>query len=716
MKQLYAKLICCVGLISFTFGAIAQNSSLQPFENCPGTSVAISRPGINSTVAPYQIYVVDAATGAMAASGNPINLQINGFGLNGQDGFLYGMHESSNVANPSLARVDKTGAFEDLGTLVAPVGGAFTVGVVNTAAGTIDDKGNYYFTAIVVNSQNVNEPPRLFVGKLSNIASLTAGAGALPVVYTEITLGTCADELAALLMNPLNGALQDIAYNVSDGNIYTYFTGFGKFGHFNPNSTPTLDCKDPLVSNPVTQDLAGLFFDKNGALFILTTDGKYYKGDISSGAVSLITQTTLPLIAGNLRGDMASCVGKPVLVAFDDCPGVAVVISRPGINSTRAPFQIFQIDPTTGNITATGTPINLQINGFGLNSKDGFLYAMHESSNVTDPFFTRVGKNGLTEDIGKLTAPPASGNMVGIINTAGGTMDGGDNYYFTAVVADTTNFAATAKLMLGKIEKVSTLHAGDAVTVAYKQVALGSCADEIAAVLANPASGLLQDFAFNPRNNRIYTYIPSTGGSPASGKVAFLGTGDHPEMNCIDPPQTNPVIQDLAGMFFGPGNHLYILTIDGKYYSANINNGKINLVTQTQLPLISGNLRGDMASCVKKKAEHPMHDGHDNDDGDEDDDEDGDHDHQGDNHFHMSVSPNPVGGNEIMLTVNCEENAKVELILIDAYSRIAIKKPVRLVKGNNRIAIDISRLMRGFGSIVLSFSSGRRESIKFIRL
>jgi hypothetical protein len=78
---------------------------------------------------------------------------------------------------------------------------------------------------------------------------------------------------------------------------------------------------------------------------------------------------------------------------------------------------------------------------------------MHESSNVTDPFFTRVGKNGATEDIGKLTAPAASGNEVGIINTAGGTMDGKDNYYFTAVVADTTNFAATAQLLFGKLNK-----------------------------------------------------------------------------------------------------------------------------------------------------------------------------------------------------------------------------------------------------------------------
>ena len=119
-----------------------------------------------------------------------------------------------------------------------------------------------------------------------------------------------------------------------------------------------------------------------------------------------------------------------------------------------------------------------------------------------------------------------------------------------------------------------------------------------------------------------------------------------------------------------------------------------------------------MASCVKKKSDHPMHDGDDNDD-DEDDDDQG---HHGDNHFRMSVSPNPVLGNEIVLTVRSEKNAKAELILIDAYSRIALRKPVRLVDGENRISVDISRLMKGFSSIVLSFPSGKRETVKFIRL
>jgi hypothetical protein len=54
--------------------------------------------------------------------------------------------------------------------------------------------------------------------------------------------------------------------------------------------------------------MAGLFSGDGGNLFILTTDGKFYRGNPHNGEIRLITQTTLPLQANNLRGDMASCV------------------------------------------------------------------------------------------------------------------------------------------------------------------------------------------------------------------------------------------------------------------------------------------------------------------------------------------------------------------------------------------------------------------------
>jgi hypothetical protein len=714
MKKYLTQLLYGVILLSASFTSYAQ--TLQPFPDCPGVNVIVSRPGINATIAPYQIFLVNQTTGAVTPTGNPINLQINGFGLNNADGFLYAMHESSNTTNPFFTRVDRNGAFEDLGTLLPPPTVLPNVGTINTAGGTIDDQGNYYFTAVTFNLQNTSEPPHLFSGKILNVAALTPGTNPINVIYVELGLGTCTAELSTLLMNPQAGALQDFAISPANGQIYTFLPTAGKMARYNPNMTFSFECLDPTSPNPMTADLAGCFFDTGGgSLFILTTDGNLYKGNIAGGtnSVTLITQTALPLLGGNLRGDMASCIGrkKPPPTAFDNCPGASVIVSRPGINATVGPYQIYEVDPPTGNITPTGTPINHEINGFGLNAKDGFLYAMHESTNVNDPFFTRVGKNGSTVDLGKLTPPPATAPSVGIINTAGGTMDPFDNYFFTAVTADNANFAATAQLFMGKIANVSTLVPGSPINVTYVPVALGPCGDEFALQLANPGNGLLQDFAYNPTNDRIYFYVPEQAGSPASGKIGSFNVGNNELMFCLEPHQPNPQLANLAGIFFGPQNVLYILTTDGKYYSGNIFSGVITEVTQTQLPLISGNLRGDMASCVKKVKKH--HDyGYVHQDGDGDDDDQGD----GEHHFHMGVTPNPVQGGEVVCSIESEKNVQVEMIVVDAYSRIAQRRNIRLSEGNNQMRIDVSHLMKGISSIMLIYPTGRRESIKFIRM
>src|SRR5262245_42914736 len=123
-KILLAAAICCLYFTPVLLSA----QNLQPFENCPGVSVAITRPGINATSGPYQIYLIDSM-GAVQASGGPIDLQINGFGLNTKDGFLYGIHESPNVINPFLTRVDKNGSFENVGILTPPTTTGFKVGI-----------------------------------------------------------------------------------------------------------------------------------------------------------------------------------------------------------------------------------------------------------------------------------------------------------------------------------------------------------------------------------------------------------------------------------------------------------------------------------------------------------------------------------------------------------------------------------------------------------
>lgn len=709
MKNLLRLPALCQLLFLSALSGAAQ--TLQPFENCPGVSVAVTRPGLNTTPGPYQISLIDS-NGAVQSSGSPVNLQINGFGLNGLDGFLYGMHESSNLADPFLARLDKNGNFENLGTLSVPATDPFNVGLINTAAGTVDDKDNYYFLAFGINLQNISEPLQLFAGKVEKISSLKKGGQPINIKYAKVNPGTCADELLAALSNPLEGALQDIAFDPASGNIYTYLRApgisptTGKIAWFNPETNPTFNCIDPAQPNIPTNDLSGLYFGSGSSLFILTIDGKFYKADIQTGAINFITQSGIPLINGNLRGDMASCVGKKPLVAFDNCPGVSVAVTRPGINSTASPFQIFLIDKA-GNVQPSGSPIDRQFNAFGLNSKDGFLYGMHESSDVTDPFFSRVDRNGNFLDIGRLTVPPNSGTMIGIINTAAATMDGRDNYYFTAIVGDTpVSLLHLPKLYLGTIENVSGLKEGDLINIEYKEILTGTCADEIMRVLSNPSNGLLQDISFDPVNGNIYTIIPAEANEPSPAKIVhFNPRAKFPVLHCINPPQSNIPIADLSGLFSGENGRLFILTTDGKYYRGNVHNGVIKLIGQTALPLLGNNLRGDMASCVSKE-------GHQNPD---DEDDVG---HSGNDHHNgtIRISPNPVREDQMEVSVTAGENTRVQMQILGGAGNLLSGRAIHLVQGSNQFTVDASRLHKGFYSLVLIYPSGERKTEKFLKL
>jgi len=711
MKKLLRFLPAACLFLSSTF---LSAQAPEPFEGCPGVSVAITRPGFNLNLVPHQIYLIDA-NGAITPTGDPIDLQINAFGLNGADGFLYGMYQTFNVANPFLARVGKNGKYENVGTILGPPVNPFKVALINTTAGTIDDKDNYYFTAAVIDLSNVLLPPDLYVGKISDVSHLHAGNDPLTIDYKKIAPGNCVPELLNALQNPLNGILQDIAFNVGDGSIYTFLPGVGgaggKIASFDPsNSSPEFKCIDPATPNPSTADLSGLFFSADTSLFILTTDGKYYKGNVQTGVISLVTQTTLPLQNGNLRGDMASCLGKKQLQPFEGCPGLALAITRPGINSTVAPHQVFTIDPSNGNVQPIGHPIDLQINAFGLNTKDGFLYGMHEVSNVVAPTLARVDSNGDHVDINTLSPPITFGSRRGVINTAAATMDGNDNYYFTAVTIDTESVIRLPRLYLGIIRNVSQLKEGDKIRITYRRILLGSCIDEILQSLSNPGNGLFQDIAYNPDDGRIYTYIQSAA-SPAPGKLAsFRTAGRFLILHCINPEHPNEPTQDLSGMHAGNDGKLFILTTDGKYYQGDPHSGVVSLVAQTSLPLSGNNLRGDMASCVKHKEHHYFHrEAGENAENDTDND-------AVDEELAVKVLPNPVSGDELTVFVNSQEQTTVELRVLDVNGNVNKTIKQSLIKGDNQVRVPVRNLKSGMYAVVLVFPSGKTNATKFIRL
>jgi hypothetical protein len=614
------------------------------------------------------------------------------------------MYQAYNVVNPFLTRVGKNGNYETVGTLKGPNAGPFKTSVVNTAAGTMDDQDNFYFTAVVIDLQNILSAPELYVGKVQQVSKRVSSTDTLPVTFTKIDPGTCANELLAAAANPLDGALQDIAWDPVNGNIYTYFRAPGtsptpgKMAWFNPNVTnPVFTCFSPPQPNIPTNDLSGLYFGTDSLLYILTTDGKYYKGNVQTGAISLVTQTTLPLLNGNLRGDMASCTGKKstALVPFTGCPGVSVAITRPGINSTVAPYHIYTIT-NAGDIQPTGNPITQQMNAFGLNSKDGFLYGMHESINFLNPWLSRVDKNGTVVDLGRLLPPAGSALSFGIVNTAAATIDNKDNYYFTAVLFDTSIFSSfLPKLYLGKVENVSQLKAGDNIPIVYTQVQIGTCAPEILKVIMTPEKGLLQDLSFNPIDNRIYTVIPTDNVSPIPAKIAWMNPGAAvPVLNCITPAQPNVAINDLSGLYSDNSGALYILTTDGKFYKGNVSTGVISLVNQTALPLQGNNLRGDMASCIgatPAARQDAMAD-------------------------LVRIVPNPVNGSQATISVQSAENVRAQVQIMDARGDFIRSLIVNLVSGANQLPLDVSRLQKGLYTAILVYPSGHRAVVKFLKL
>lgn len=331
--------------------------SAQPtaFVGCPNVNLAILRSGTNSAVTnPLSIYSVNTTTGLPSLLSGPIldpanasvNLQVNGLGLNTADGYLYGLY--SNVPTIPLSfpvvpafpyyRVGANAVAVQVGTLsgpapVSPENASF----VNSAAGELDQFGNYFFSAATgIGVPNFFNPlastftvTRLFIGKLANVSSLSGGVGALSPTYVQITnpsndASVYLNSLATsvVLSTAQNTGLRDLVYNKFDNKLYTYVTFpdplnpsgnyYGQMLKLNP-STGVLTALAPAVILPfatASNEVAGTLLDKSGNFLILFTDGKMYKASSTSigvfdGAINLLNSATgLPT---TLRGDMASC-------------------------------------------------------------------------------------------------------------------------------------------------------------------------------------------------------------------------------------------------------------------------------------------------------------------------------------------------------------------------------------------------------------------------
>ncbi len=668
---------------------VTNAQTLTPFNGCPDNNLAIVRAGTNANDNnPISIYDINTS-GIVTFKSGPIldpsglttNLQINGLGLNTKDGFLYGLNSSSaalltfNTPLP-FYRLDANAVTQQTGVMpgpaINPVAGE-TQSIVNPAAGEVDRSDNYYFTAATATANFFTQTlqvKRLFIGKLASLSTLPPSTtDVLNPTYKEITSTdiNCADFIAALkapatgttVATGNNTGLKDLVFDAISGSLYSYVTypatpGSSTYaglmikvdtgtGVMTAVGTPTI----PSVAN-ANKEVAGTLLDKNGNFLILFTDGSVYKAHTSApnvfdGSIDLLTAVSgLPTV---LRGDLASCGASALLLpsATFVCPSSNIAIVRAGTNSNDTnPISLYTVDGITGATSFLSGPIldpsglttNLQVNGLGLNSSDGYLYGLNSSSTAILTFnnglpFYRVGADATAVQIGNVPGPainPMAGETQSIVNAAAGDVDRSNNYYFTAATAIATFLPPTLKvtrLFIGKISSLSSLSSIPpsppssmaVLSPVYTEITSTdpNCTAFIAS-LKTPANATtvatgnntgIKDFVFDDLSGMLYSYVtyPVT---PGSSSYAGLMVKVDPAtgiMTAIGSPSVQSFVSasnEVAGTLLDKNGNFLILFTNGQMYRANtsspgIFDGSISLLnSSTGLPTV---LRGDMASC-----------------------------------------------------------------------------------------------------------------------
>ena len=385
-----------------------------------------------------------------------------------------------------------------------------------------------------------------------------------------------------------------------------------------------------LVCNPTvnthTAETSGTIIDKNGKFTVLFTDASFgmLNGNASSGyngSFTLITTNTgLP---NPLRGDMGSCglgsSAPPNIPRPLSCPDADIAIVRAGTNADITnPYFLYNVNQSTGAMTLVpGGPYkdplapmqNLQVNGIGVNRKDGFIYGIAFNGTPTTPSvitrFVRLDAGYNVTDLG-IIPPPVGPGMIGIVNPAAGEMDTAGNYYFSAFTITASPTPTISKFYLGKISNVQSLVTGPP-TVQYFEVDVtgANCSNYISTLSTDPNNSGLKDFSYNSRTNSFFTYATYKlpGASTFSGQLLELVpiAGSSPlRYRLVCNPTVNTHTAETSGTLIDKTGKFTVLFTDASFGMLNGNassgyNGSFTLISpNTGLP---NPLRGDMGSC-----------------------------------------------------------------------------------------------------------------------
>ncbi|MEM6723920.1 MAG: T9SS type A sorting domain-containing protein [Bacteroidota bacterium] len=274
------------------------------------------------------------------------------------------------------------------------------------------------------------------------------------------------------------------------------------------------------------------------------------------------------------------------------CPGGAFAVLAP--SGTTDPSDLYLVDESSVALSlVANTGVNL--NALIYNRFDNFLYGMSDPLLSGSPTLYRVGSGGTA--VAVATIAPPTGGTIGAIGSFVGTLDENGNYYFPAVRV-LGLFPFTYEFVLGSFDLNSVV--GPTVVPNYVTMTLDATCGTIidnfvnaflsAIILSAPLpSGGIQDWAVNPNDGQIYSYLGIDGVvwkmDPSTGVVDCFTT-------------TNPTLTEFGAIFFDQtGTMKGIEVFAGNTWSVDINCPGANCGALSSETGFSGGLNGDAAAC-----------------------------------------------------------------------------------------------------------------------
>lgn len=327
-----------------------------------------------------------------------------------------------------------------------------------------------------------------------------------------------------------------------------------------------------------------------------------------------------------------------------------IALTKPGNVDAAKNYTLYTSDSAgASTFTALASFTSPQdILGCGINPIDNYIYGTGYAGNpstmssILNVDLFRITSTGALTNLGRLpvtgTAPDMTSNFFNITlsaeitNFSAGTVDADGRYYYTTIAltpagvnkvnayfssATPLNLVASnLRMYICWINNAQTLNGTNmpsAPSGYYElntsnpviQGALGDFVTQFNSLFPlniNDIEGGIQDFAVHPTNGNVYAYISyhNTSNQLVGRPVSFttpLANQTSTVTTIGSTINTTPGV-DIAGVQFAQNGNFYGLFNDGSFARINLTSGALQNVANTNLTLIGGELRGDLASGI----------------------------------------------------------------------------------------------------------------------